>query len=69
VNHKIDAAMAQALYIVTEDDLLEIWLQLVGYTTRMIEKVQLKTNRQRFAGLSGSSPIACAQIWVGNLAL
>ena len=55
--------MEEDLLIVTEAQLIQVGLKLVGRTDKEIRKSGLKGNRRYFAGHYGSSPFTCAQIW------
>jgi DDE superfamily endonuclease len=51
------------LLIVTDEELLDLGLQLVGYSDDKIDRAQIETNEARFRSLFGSSSFACAQLW------
>lgn len=51
------------LLIVTDNEIINVGLMLVGYSEVMVERVKDEENKSRFRSHFGSSSIACAQLW------
>jgi hypothetical protein len=51
------------LLILTGGELLDVGLDLIGYTDAMVLRASEDSNEERFQRLYGSSAFACAQLW------
>jgi hypothetical protein len=55
------------LLILTGGELLDVGLDLIGYTDAMVLRASEDSNEERFQRLYGSSAFACAQLWEAEL--
>jgi hypothetical protein len=51
------------LLILAGGELLNVGLDLIGYTDAMVLRASQETNEERFQRLYGSLAFACAQLW------
>lgn len=58
-----DNVVAQPLQILTENEMLKVGLEQLGWMDHHITRVEVTTNHQRFCGAYGALPHVVASLW------